>query len=110
MKLEINLPKFKAPEFKRLTNPVTKEGMWALAIVLGVIILICAAVYASKLVPKQRATVLPAATEAERAPQPTQTATPSAVPTQKPLPTIVPTEAPVEILPEVPTATGSIPN
>lgn len=60
MKLEINLPKFKRP-----TNPFISEGVKALVIVLGVILLICAAVFVIKLFPKPKSAVLPASTEVE---------------------------------------------
>ena len=60
MKLEINLPKFKIP-----TNPFISEGVKALAIVLGGIILIGAAVFVIKLFPKPKPAVLPASTGAE---------------------------------------------
>ena len=38
-------------EFKESSNPVTKEGVRALAIVLGVIVVISAVVYAANIVP-----------------------------------------------------------
>lgn len=114
MKLELNLP-----EFKRPGSPLTNfEGIKALAIVLGIIVLISGIVYAVKLVSKQRPAVLPAATEAEKtvAPEATeagtgpqatapgiQTTVPSEIPTEIP----PETEMPLESLPEIPTATAS---
>lgn len=59
MKLEINLPN------KQLTNPLTNESVRALAIVLGAIVLIGAAVFVIKLFPKPKSAVLPASTEVE---------------------------------------------
>lgn len=62
MKLEFNLPKleFTMPEFKRPSNPLTHNGMKALAIVLGVIALISAVVYSANLTRRGEPTVLPA--------------------------------------------------
>ena len=72
MKLEINLPTFKMPEFKGFTNPLTKEGIRALAIVLGMIVIISAVVYSANLGKRRESTVLPAKTweEAAVTPQP----------------------------------------
>lgn len=80
MKLEINVPKFKAPEFKGFTSPLTKEGIRALAIVLGVIVVIAGIVYAANFFGKRGGSaVLPAKTWEE------VTATPPAtIPTETP--------------------------
>lgn len=93
MKLEINLPD------KQLTNPLTDEKVRALVIVLGVILLICAAVLVIKLFPKPKSAVLPASTEVETtAPQATE------VPTEIPgVEVIEPTTTP-EGMPEVTTS------
>lgn len=82
MKLEFNLPKFKIPEFKRLTNPLTNEGIRALAIVLGVIVLIAGVVYGANFGKRTKSMVLPATTEKEAI------VTPPAIPTE--VPTIAP--------------------
>ena len=76
MKLEFNLPKFKAPELKGFTSPLTKEGMRALAIVLGVIVVISAVVYAANLGKRRESTVLPAKTWEEVTVTPHPTITP----------------------------------
>ena len=83
-------------KFKGFTNPLTKEGMWALAIVLGVIVVIAAVVCAADFGKKREPTVVPTN------PQPTVTplieaATSSASPSptrkiQKP--TVTPTLTP----------------
>ncbi|MBI3380150.1 hypothetical protein HY029_05335 [Candidatus Gottesmanbacteria bacterium] len=82
MKLEFNVPKFKVPQFKGFTNPLTKEGMRALGIVLGVIVVISGAVYAANFGKRKESMVLPATTEKEAI------VTPPAIPTE--VPTIAP--------------------
>lgn len=69
-------------EFKGFANPLTKEGIWALAIVLGVIAVIAGVVYAANFGKGRGASVLPAQTGEE------VVATPSAIPTE--FPTIAP--------------------
>lgn len=81
MKLEINLPEFKAPEFKGFTNPLTKEGMGALAFVLGVIVVISGIVCAANFGKGRGASVLPAQTGLPAQAGEEFAATPSAVPT-----------------------------
>lgn len=98
MKLEINLPELRKP-----ANPFKNEGVKALAIVFGGIMLICAAVYAVKLAPKKRTLVLPAATEAERTAIPQATIVPAATE----LPTGIPTVEPTPVLEETLEATAS---
>lgn len=65
MELEVNTPKFKTPAFKGFTNPFTKEGTWALVIVLGIIVAVSGVVYAANLGKGTESTVLPAKTERE---------------------------------------------
>lgn len=82
--MNINLPKFKSPQFKGFTNPLTSEGLRALAIVLGAIVVISAVVYAANFGKKRESSVLPATTrqEATATPQPT---IPTEIPTIAPL-------------------------
>ena len=84
MKLDINLPKFKAPEFKGFTNPLTNEGIRGLAIVLGVIVIISGVVYVANFGKRRGSTILPEKTleEATITPQPT---IPTEIPTITPL-------------------------
>lgn len=62
-------------EFKESSNPVTKEGVRALAIVLGVILVISAVVYAANFGKRKESTIVPAKTleEVTVTPQPTVT-------------------------------------
>lgn len=54
------------------TNPLTKEGLRGLAIVLGVIVVIAAVVYAANFVGRKEATIVPTKTlrEVTVTPQP----------------------------------------
>ena len=63
-------------EFKGFTNPLTKEGVRALAIVLGVIMIIAAVVYATNFGKRKESTIVPST------PQPTIT---TKIPTITPL-------------------------
>lgn len=78
-------------KFKGFTNPFTKAGMWGLAIVLGVIVVISGiVVYAGNLGKETGSTVLPAKTEKEVT-----------------IPTVIPlTEE--ETLPASPSPTGEV--
>lgn len=84
MKWKVNIPKFKVSEFRGFTSPLPKEGVRALAIVLGVILAIAAVVYAANFFGKKReSAVLPAKSWEE------VTATPPAtIPTE--IPTLTP--------------------
>lgn len=86
MKLEFNLPKFNIPKLKEIRNPLTHQGVRALAIVLGVIVLIAGVVYAANFGKRTESMVLPATTEKEATATPEQ-----AVPTETP--TVTPTPA-----------------
>lgn|SRR3990167_1410872 len=71
-------------EFKGIRNPLAHQGIRALAIVLGVIVIISAVVYRVNLGKRGKSTVLPATTrqEATITPQP---AIPTEIPTITPL-------------------------
>ena len=84
MELEIKTPKFKIPEFKGFVNPLTNEGMRALAIVLGVIVVIAGIVYTANFGKRTESTVLPAMTEKEDAIAP-ELVVPTEIPTIIPL-------------------------
>lgn len=73
MNLETNIPKSKTPEFKESINPLSKEGMLALAIVLAVIVVISAAVYAANFGKRKESTIVPTKTSEEVTAQPTVT-------------------------------------
>lgn len=62
MKPENHIPALKMLEFKGLRNPLTNEGMRALAIVLGVIVVIAGVVYATNFGKKRDSTVVPTKT------------------------------------------------
>ena len=64
----------KLPKFKKPTNPLTDEGMKALVIVLGAIVLISGAFYLAESVEKEKPVVLPAKVEVE------ETVAPTAIP------------------------------
>jgi len=70
-------------EFKGFTNPLTKEGVRALGIVLGVILVISGVVYAANFRKRKESMVLPVTTRQEA----TATSQPT-VPTE--IPTIIP--------------------
>ena len=70
-------------ELKGIKNPLTDQGIRALAIVLGVIVVIAGMVYVANLGKRTESSVLPATTVREA------TATP-----QLPIPTEIPTIAP----------------
>ena len=98
--MNINLSNFKVPEFKGFTNPLTKEGVRALGIVLGVIVVIAGVVYAANSGKRKESMVLPATTVREA------TATP-----QLPVPTEIPTIVPLteeETLPASPSPTKRV--
>jgi len=59
----MEIKKFKPPRFKKLTCPLTDEGMKALAIVLGAITLTLGAFYLAEFTKRQESTVLPARVE-----------------------------------------------
>lgn len=97
MKLEVKMPKFKG-----FSNPLTREAMRALAIVLGVLLVIAAVVYAANFFGKRRgAAVLPAKTWEEVTATP-----PAAIPTETP--TVVPLIEEEGTPPASPSPTGGV--
>ncbi len=79
MKLETNMSKIKG-----FSSPLTKEGMRALVIVLGVILVISAVIYSANLDKRRESTVLPSKTLTKVTARP-QPATPTETPTVAPL-------------------------
>lgn len=84
MKFEITMPKFTMPELKGIRNPLTHQGVRALAIVLGVIVVIAGAVFAANFRKRSESSVLPATTRQEATNTP-ETAVPTEIPTVAPL-------------------------
>lgn len=89
MNLENNIPKSKTPEFKESSNPLTGDAMRALAIVVGVIVVISAVVYAANFGKRKESTIVPTKTLEEVTAQPiitplTEEATLSASPSSTP--------------------------
>ena len=76
---------FKLPEIKKPSNPLTSQGVRALAIVLVVIFFISAAAYIGLIKTKEGSSVLPATTSQEEVTpelEPTEELTPSPSPTE----------------------------
>lgn len=86
----------KLENFKGFTNPLTGDGMRALAIVLGVLVVIAGVVYVADFGKRKESTVLPAKTLGEEV---TET------PTITPLPTPLTEE---ETLPASPSPTRKV--
>lgn len=85
MKFDITMPKFTMPELKGIRNPLTHQGVRALAIVLGVIVVIAGAVYAANFGKRTESSVLPATTTRQEATVTPQLAIPTEIPTVTPL-------------------------
>lgn len=84
MKFENIIPAFKGLEFKGIRNPLTHQGVRALAIVLGVIVVIAAVVYVTDIGKRREASVPPATTQQEATATP-QLTVPTGIPTIAPL-------------------------
>lgn len=80
-------------EFKGFTNPLTNEAVRAMAIVLGVIVVISAVVYAANFGKRRESNVLPTTTQQE-ATTTAQPAIPTEIPTITPLTKETPSASP----------------
>lgn len=76
----VEIKSFKLPRFKRPTNPLSDEGMKALAIVLGAIALTLGAFCLAEFKERQESVVLPAKVEVERTAAPKTTEAPTTIP------------------------------
>lgn len=82
-------------EFKGIKNPLTHQGVRALVIVLGVIVVISLVVYGVNLTRNGEPAVLPGSTQIEKTPTPEETKKiPTEIPTITPLTKETPSASP----------------